>query len=222
MEPEPELIPLIGPADEVVGRYVEESPADLLVLGAFKDLDAGAPTHIGITAHRIVQYSPMSVLMLKGQNIKIERILACVTVAGTPVVDSALQLAKALDAKLEFLHVLPSNTEPRPQVVRSDDSALSILLDHDPRLSSFLRKTTATLNEAGLDASALQIWRGDILKTTLEVARTGHYDLIMMGNHSGPHYFIDTLANSVVSFAPKSVLIVRNRARRGIISRCGL
>ena len=213
VDPQPELIPLIGPPDEVIGRYLEESPADLLVLGAFKDLDAGAPTHIGITAHRIVQYTPMSVLMLKGQNIKFERILACVTVAGTPVVDSALQLAKALNAKLEFLHVLPSSTEPRPQPVRSDDPALSILLDHDPRLSAFLRKTTATLNEWGLDSNVLQVWRGDILKTILEVARHGSHDLIMMGNHSGPHYFIDTLANSVVSFAPKSVLIVRNRVQ---------
>ena len=59
----------------------------------------------------------------------------------------------------------------------------------------------------------LQVWRGDILKTILEVARHGSHDLIMMGNHSGPHYFIDTLANSVVSFAPKSVLIVRNRVQ---------
>jgi len=92
-----------------------------------------------------------------------------------------------------------------------DDAAFNRLLVQDARLAAFLRSTIVTLEAGGLDRSALEVWRGDVLKTILNLTQPGRYDLIMVGNHSGPNFFLDTMANAVLSYAPISVLVVRNR-----------
>ena len=83
-------------------------------------------------------------------------------------------------------------------------------------MSDFLQATIKILETGGMDRSALAIWRGDLLKTILNLTQPGDYDLIMVGNHSGPHFFRDTLANAVLSYANTSVLVVRNRVKRAL------
>ena len=155
----------------------------------------------------------MSVLIVKGWQSTIKRILACIAVDDLPVVDAALQLARAMKAELHVLHVLSTPGDDASLLLKPDDPSLQAILAQDARLSSFLRSTSATLQEAGFERSALQTWRGDVLQTILMVARNGGHDLIVVGNHSGPGFFADTKAHAVVSYAPHSVLIVRTRVQ---------
>ncbi len=211
LQPAPELIPLVGPPDQVVGQRLENSKAELLVIGAFQDGSHGA--EIGVTAQRVVRAAPMSVLVFKGQNLAIKRILACVTV-DTIVIDSALQLAKALGAELQLLHVLPATANMTPTWLAPDDLSLNMLMAQDTRLSAFLREILATLDEIGMPRTALQVWRGDPLKTILTVTKRGHHDLILVGDRANAPLFPGSLADSAVKFATKSVLIVRQRLQR--------
>ncbi|CAN5871824.1 hypothetical protein BH10CHL1_BH10CHL1_51250 [soil metagenome] len=211
LQPTPELIPLVGPPDQVVAQRLENSKAELLVLGAFKD--GGHNPEIGITAQRIVRAAPMSVLVFKGQNLALKRMLACITV-DTIVIDSALQLAKALGVELQLLHVLPATANMAPAWLAPDDLSLNMLMAQDTRLSAFLREILATLDEVGMKRTALQVWRGDPLKTILTVTKRGHYDLILVGDRANATLFPGSLADSVVKFATKSVLIVRQQMQR--------
>ncbi|CAN5515771.1 hypothetical protein BH10CHL1_BH10CHL1_50660 [soil metagenome] len=219
---QPELIPLVGPTDEVLGRYLAEHPVDLLVLGAFKDRSAGSPATIGITAQRVAQQAPMSVLMVKEQQATIRRMLVNIAVGDAYLIDSALQLAKALWAEVHFLHVLAAQSDITPQRVQETDPAFDHLLTQDPHLSDFLQSTIKTLETGGMDRSMLAIWRGDVLKTILNLTQPGHYDLILVGNHSSPRFFRDTIANAVLSYATTSVLVVRLRpgaSKKYLVSR---
>jgi nucleotide-binding universal stress UspA family protein len=212
LEPQPEFVPLVGPPDETLGHYWEKNAVDLLVLGAFADRGAGGPAHIGLTAQRAVQHAPMSVLVVKGWQTNIKRILACVAVDDMAVIDGALQLARALNAELQLIHILPAAGQARSSALSPDDLTLRAILERDAHLSSFLHKARETLNEAGHNPATLQMWRGEILKTILDVAKNDPYDLIVVGNHSGASFFLDTMAHAVVSYAAKPVLIVRTRA----------
>lgn len=210
---QPMLTPLVGPADVVLCPYLEQDSADLLVMGAFNDRSAGSHANIGIIAHRIAEAAPMSVLMVKGHHVKVRHLLACFAVGDRAVIDTALQFAKALGADLQLLHVLPSQADVAPKFLAANDPALQHVLDQDPRLAAFLQTTIATLQGAGIDRSRLQVWRGDPLKTILNLAEKGPHDLIMVGNHSGRNFFQDTMANAVLSYAPTSVLVVRARGK---------
>jgi nucleotide-binding universal stress UspA family protein len=212
LQPPAELIPLVGPPDEVLGQRLENSKADLLVIGAFKD---GSHTaDIGITAQRIVRSAPMPVLVFKGQQLAIKRILACVGVDDAAVIDNAIRLAKTLSAELQLLHVLPAEANATPKWLAPDDLSLNMLMAQNTHLSAFLREMLAMLDEVGMNRTALQLWRGDILKTILTVTKRGNYDLILVGDQSSATFFLGSLADSVVRFAPKSVLIVRQRPQR--------
>ncbi|MCX6046698.1 MAG: universal stress protein [Chloroflexi bacterium] len=208
LQPTPELIPLVGPPDQVIGQRLEKSKAELLVIGTFQD--SGHRAEIGITAQRVVRAAPMSVLVFKGQNLVIKRILACITV-DTIVIDSALQLAKALGAELQFLHILPATANMTPTWLAPDDLSLNMVMAQDTRLSAFLREILATLDEINMPRAALQIWRGDPLKTILAATKRGRHDLILVGDRANAPLFPGSLADSVVKFATKSVLVVRQR-----------
>jgi len=210
---QPTLTPLVGPADVVLGPYLEQHSADLLVMGAFNDRSAGSHANIGMIAHRVAEAAPMSMLMVKGHHVKVRHLLACFAVGDRAVIDTALQFAKALGADLQLLHVLPSQADVAPKFLAPNDPALQHVLDQDPRLATFLQTTLAAIQGQGVDRSKLQVWRGDPLKTILNLVEKGSYDLIMVGNHSGRNFFQDTMANAVLSYAPTSVLVVRTRSK---------
>lgn len=213
--PRPKLIPLVGAQDENLGNYLDKSFADLLVISAFADRDAGAPNHVGHTVQRVIQFAPMSVIVVKQKLTRFKRILACVGVDDTAVVESAIQLAKAIGAELQILHVLAGVSNTRGVQLAQDDPALKTLLERNPHSFAFLHKTVDTLNEWGFDRSTLQLWRGEILKTILDITRRSQCDLLVVGNHSGAEVFPDTMSYALVSYAPKSVLIVRTRSKTG-------
>jgi len=207
--PTPTLIPLVGPPDEVLGRHLENNPVDLLVIGAFKD--GSRTVDIGITAQRVVRAASMPVLVYKGQNLTVQRVLACISINDTTVIDSAIHLARTLGAELHVLYVLPSPANATVKWLAPDDLELNLRIARDPELATFLRETLATLQEMGIQRSALQIWCGDTLKAILTAAKRSQYDLILVGDQASAAFFPGTLADSVVRFSPRSVLIVRNR-----------
>jgi len=205
LTPQPEMAPLAGYADDVVGRYLAEHPADLLVIGAFSDRSAGGSATIGLTAQRLVQYTPLSVLMVKGQRSSVRKILAGVAGDDEVVTTVAAQLAGALGATLQFLHVVPaekgdSDTGP---------IALDEVLTTDAKQAGVLRNILAQLEVANVDAQALQVRRGVTADVLLDVAQAEQHDLIVVGGQSGAGFFLGSAANAVVRHAPQSVLVVR-------------
>ena len=216
VQPRPDVVPLVGFADEVLLKYLSEQPADLIFMGPFHDRGAGSSTAIGPTAQRLVQHAPTSVWMHKGRQTTIRRILACVAVDDTTVVDVATQLGRAMGATVNVLHVVPptaasylSTTAAKAAVNAS--ISVTQALAQGTHLSTLLQSWLRQLEQAGLDQDALLLEHGSAPEVILKTAQDGGYDLVVVGSQSGPGQFLGSVANGVVRYAKQSVLVVRTR-----------
>ncbi len=211
VEPRPEAVPLVGYPDEEVLQYVAGNPVDLLVMGAFHDRGASTSVAIGPTAQRVVQHAPTSVLMVKGRPRPIRRVLACAAVDDDVAVDVAAQLARALDADLKLLHVVPPSAAT--YLASSDGSELDLddVLAQGTRLSEVLKTWISKVEKQGFDQDAVIVRKGNVPEAILEVIHDQHHDLLVVGSQSGPGHFLGSVSNAVVRFADQSVLIVRTR-----------
>ncbi len=209
MEPRPEAVPLVGYADEELLQYVADHDVDLLVTGAFHDKGVGSATAIGPTVQRIVQHAPTSVLVTKGRAAPIRRILACAAVDDAVAVDVAAQFARAVDADLDLLHVVPPSAASYLATADASAIALDDVLTQGTRLSKTAKRWIERLQDQGYGRDAIIIRPGNVPEGILDYAQNGNYDLIIVGSQSGPGHFLGSVANAVVRFAEQSVFIVR-------------
>jgi nucleotide-binding universal stress UspA family protein len=213
IEPKPEITPLVGYPDEVVLNYLRENARSLLVIGAFADRSAGGVHSIGPTAHRLVQEAPVSVLLVKGNRPVYKRVLVCASVEDASVVSVAAQMAEAMGAELNLLHVVPPSAAPYLPDSGANTVDVDAVLQQGTRLSTVLREWEAKLNAHGFDRSAIIVQAGSAPELILQHTREGAYDLIVVGSESSPGHFPGSVANTVVRFADHSVLLVRTQAR---------
>jgi nucleotide-binding universal stress UspA family protein len=125
-----------------------------------------------------------------------------VPVDGSPpslaALDHAIVLAQRGDATITVLHVTVPDTlaaAGRDEVERSVTEAFQRA--HDRLGDRVLRRTTS----------------GDPLRTIVETARDGHYDLVVIGTHGRVgrlHAMLGSVAEGVVRNAPCPVLTVRD------------
>jgi nucleotide-binding universal stress UspA family protein len=202
-------VPLVGYADEVVLDYLDKYPAHLLVLGAFRDRGAGAANAIGLTAHRIVQSAPLAVLLAKGHVLRVRKILACADVDDDGIVPFAAQFARQVGAEFDLLHVVPPAVAP--YLASSDTGVITVeeIELQGTQLAAILEQWQTQLEEQRFSRQNIHFRRGHVTESILAMAREGKYDLIIVGSRSGPGHFLNTTANSVVSFAEQAVLVVR-------------
>jgi len=217
LDPRPQVVPLVGYADEVLLEQIGRSPVDLFCIGGFQDRGAGALNAIGPTAQRLVQHSPSSVLMYKGRRAKFRRILACVAVddsLDSMVVNAAAQFARAMDAELRLLHVVPPSAASYLSPARDDADGsgampLEQVLAQGTRLSELVKAWIAQLEGYGIGRDVMLVQRGSVPEAILKIAHDGLYDLVVVGSRSSPAHFLGSVANGVVRYAEQSVLVLR-------------
>jgi len=212
LDPRPEAEPLVGYADEEVLRYVATNPVDLLVIGAFEDRGAGPSTAIGPTAQRVVQHASTSVLLVKGRKTGFRRILACAALDDAVTVEVAAEIAHALGAQLELLHVVPTSAASYLASSDADSIPVEDVIAQGSRLSTVTRSWINSLAKQGYDRDAIVVRRGNVPETILDYVHQGNYDLVIAGSQSGAGHFLGSVANAVIRFAEQSVLIVRTRS----------
>ena len=203
-------VPLVGIANEVFLQHLKKNPADLVIVGHFGDrITSTQRTAIGTTAQRLLQNAPTSLLIVKGPTPNVKKILACTAIGDDVVVKTAAHLANAVGAPLRLLHVIPptdvlAEIYPEKSVIPLS-AAMGLSKDH----ASYLKQSQSTLTSLGFDKEALVIHHGPVAATILQEARTGNFDLIVVGSQSGPGHFVGSIANQVVRHADQSVLVVR-------------
>ncbi len=213
LRPQPEVLPLVGYADEVLLNYLEAHTCNLLVIGAFADRGTGGAHSIGPTAHRLVQEAPVSVLLVKGHRPALRNILVCAGVEDDAVVAVAAQLAQVMGAKLQLLHVAPPSAAPYLPESGSDTVNVAAVLSQGTRLSTMLHEWVNTLEAHGFDRSAIIVQPGSAPEVILQRTRGDDYDLVVVGSESSPGHFPGSIANTVVRFADQSVLLVRAKGK---------
>lgn len=207
-EPHPVLIPLVGPVDEAVSRYLEDEPADLLVIGAFKDRGSGDVSAIGETAHRLFGYAPKSVLVVKGEP-SIRHMLVCVTDYSTPLLDDALQFAQALDARIEVAYVAPPKNGAAPQWLDTTSTDFATTLDADRQLAGIWQRIQSRLNDRGVAAEALHLGYGDPVTAILQLAQRQRYDLLVTGAPGAQADVAGSFVDELARRSQQSVLVLR-------------
>lgn len=213
IKPHPMLIPIVGFADEVILNYVTKTPPHLLIMGAFRDRGAGASHAIGVTAQRVVQQAPVPVLIVKGHQVDLQRLLLCADVDDSTAVEFAARLAQHVGAQLDLLHVVPAaDASPLTQPT-STPSTVETALQQESTLSAVMPTWLEELTSQGYGREQILLRQGSVAESILAQSRQTNYDLIIVGSQADAGHFAHTVANSVVSFAEQSVLVLRAHPR---------
>ena len=126
--------------------------------------------------------------------------------------DSALSIAKSLNAKVTFVHVLPP-------IVMIPDQYLDVVtldrLDRQAREWSMrqLDRLVARAKKQGVKAVRM-LRKGDPAAQIVAGCRASKSDLIVLGTHGRrglPKFFLGSVAERVVSMASCPVVTVRGK-----------
>jgi nucleotide-binding universal stress UspA family protein len=202
-----------GHAAEQILDEAAEWNADLIVLG--RAGQRGLTRFLmGATAHRIIQYARCSVLLHKGDQLTLKKILACTAGSdpGLRDVDMAGQVAEQTQAEVTVLHVMS-------QVALSDkaylpDLAASAeeLIERQTREGQHLKAAIEKLIARSVNGRP-KVRHGFVVDEILAEVREGHYDLLVVGAHSAhglTHWLLDDVTADLLEETNLPVLVVHS------------
>jgi nucleotide-binding universal stress UspA family protein len=202
------------PAEEII-REAEEGRYDLVVVGERQHLGLYTRFLLGSTAIRVVEHAPCPVIIAKGKAGPIHRILLCDSGVQKPSVLSRFtaQLAGLMEdeVKITVLHVMSQmsagpGVEGRPLRATAEE----LIREHAPE-GELLEMDIQILARPRLHPSP-KVRHGLVVDEILAEARSGDYDLLVIGAHRGEGWrriLLDDLAHQIIEQADRPVLIVR-------------
>ncbi len=186
--------------------------ADLIVLG--RSGQRGITRFVmGATATRIIQYAPCSVLLYKGNQLSIKKILACTAGSelGLRAVEMAGRVAEYSHAEISVLHVMS-------QVAISDKAYLpdlgataEELIERQTREGQHLKAALAVLASRS-SRGVPKVRHGFVVDEILAELREGKYDLLVVGAHSAhglTRWLLDDVTADLLEAVNLPVLVVR-------------
>jgi nucleotide-binding universal stress UspA family protein len=224
------------PAQEIV-REAGEGRYDLVIVGERQNPNLLTRFLSGSTGIRVVEHAPCPVIVAKGRIGPIERILLCDSGAGDPGaapaapqppsrpnslgIEPAPSLLDRLTAQLgdllhgeeeiTILHVM-SQISAGPGVRGTQLRAgVEELIDEGAPEGELLVHDVQTLERPGIHARA-KVRHGLVVDEILDEARTGDYDLVVIGAHRGERWqriLLDDLAHRIIVQLDRPVLVVR-------------
>ncbi len=216
------------PAAEIV-REAEEGGYDLVVVGERPDRKLLARVLRGSTALRVVEHAPCPVVVAKGQARPIQRILLCDSgaenSAAVPPSTAAArkgpsvlsrftaQLAAVLHGEEEItvLHVMSQmSAGPGVRGEQLRAGVDELIQEHSPE-GELLARDIQALQRPGVHARP-KVRHGLVVDEILTEARTGEYDLVVIGAYRGAGWqriLLDDLAHQIIVQLDRPVLVVR-------------
>jgi len=201
-----------GNAEDVVVGAMGASAYDLVALGA---LGAKRSHHrfLSSVAMRIVERARSSVLVVKGNRPGLSRVLICASGAelGHLPVWAGAAIACGAKAQATVLHV--ADAMPSMYVgLEEMEETLAELLQSDTARAREL-KWAAQVVKAECEIAELKLRRGIVGDEILREARTGDYDLIVLGSSRSAggivRALMGDLTREIVTRAERPVLVVR-------------
>jgi len=204
-----------NPAEEIL-RAAEQEPADLIVLGS-RGLSAIAQLILGSVATRVARHAPCSVLIVRGRDGGLQRVL--VGVDGSECSQYAAEWLRGFPlppgCAVRFVTVLP----PTVDLVRATRMAPLAMAEEAVSLEKQIR-TEATERLAGLvsrfkadgRAAEAELREGHGAMGLVETAEQWSADLLVVGAHgmsAVERFLMGSVSEQVLRDAPCSVLIVR-------------
>jgi nucleotide-binding universal stress UspA family protein len=193
-----------GPAPIVLKEAIQESDADLLVLGG-KHHSALGRWLAGSTAHHAVRTADLPILITGGSDAAMKRVLVAVdlSAAARPTLDAAERFADLLGAQLRVLHVV----EPVPLL-----ADISMRLDEQDLVRHTEDELERTVWPLIGRAEAERLVRyGPAAATIASAAAEWHADLLVVGSHGKgwvDRVLIGSSTERLLNTLPTAMLVV--------------
>ncbi len=201
------------PAQEIISEAAT-GDYDLVIVGE-------RPKHrlmtrfLGSTAVRVIEHAPCPVIIAKGKTDPIRRVLLCDSGAMRPSVLNrfTVQFFDLLESKVEItvLHVMSQITAgPGVSSRQLLASAEELIQEHAPE-GEFLARDIQALGKLKVHSSP-KVRHGLVVDEILAEARSGDYDLVVIGDYQGQgwgRFLLDNLAHQIVVRIDRPVLVVR-------------
>lgn len=183
------------PAETII-KEAQDGNYDLIVMGHSGEKEE--EPHLGSVAKKVSMHSRTPVLIAKEKR-RISKIL--VPVDGSESAEKALQyavpLAKKTDAKMTLLYVQdPFLSKLRPELTKNIGTGI---------LSKAAEEVEGITPEQKLEL-------GDPAKMTIQTAKNGDYDIIIIGSKAqGPigHFLLGSVSDHIIHYADRSVLLIK-------------
>lgn len=201
------------PVEEII-REAQAGHYDLVIVGE----RAGhrlVTRFFGSTAIRVMEQAPCPVLIAKGKIGPIRRILLCDSGAeSTSLLQRfTAQLAELAESEVDItvLHVMSQMSAGpgvRGQQLRAD--AAELIQEHAPE-GELLAQDVQILTKADIHPSP-KVRHGLVVNEILDEARSGDYDLVVIGayrNEGWRHLLLDNLAHQIIAGLDRPILVVR-------------
>jgi nucleotide-binding universal stress UspA family protein len=202
----------VGQQAQQIVRLVRETDQELLVLG--ERVHHGLAKRIlAPTVQRVLEQMPCPVLIARGQVRPPKRILLCE--AGREpsllhrLMDRLMPLLKVADT-VTVLHVM-SQMAAGPGIKGWELQAdAQKLMEGDTPEGKLLEADLKRMEALQIHLEA-KVRHGLVVKEILAEARSGDYDLVVIGAHLGSRwerFLLDDLAQEIVDHADRPVLVV--------------
>jgi nucleotide-binding universal stress UspA family protein len=187
---------------------------DLLIIGESRTLQVGVPSLRERIAHRLAEQSPCPVLVVRSPARPFKRILMCDSGARTSVLRRfTIQILELLagEEEITVLHVM-SQISAAPGVPdRQLLADVQELIAEDAPEGRLLAQDLQLLERQGIHPTA-KVRHGLVVDEILAEARSGDYDLVVIGAHRGvgwQRFLLDDLAHKILAHMDRPVLVVR-------------
>jgi nucleotide-binding universal stress UspA family protein len=205
----------IGHAAEEILREAKEGSYDLLIVGESREYGPITRLREGSMASRMAEHAPCPVLVAKGRTGPICHILLCDSGAPSrPILNRfTAQLAELLEGEEEItvLHVM-SQISAGPGVRGKELRASAEELIEKHTLEGELLEQDLRILEKPHIHPHPKVRHGLVVDEILEEARSGDYDLVVIGAHPGEGWqriLLDDLAREIILHLDRPVLVVR-------------
>ena len=203
----------IGKPEEEIVNETHQYPYDLIIFDdpVRKQRNLGFKRTI---AQRIIEKVPCSVLIVRGKSQQFRKILLC---------DSGAEESRLMEKYLSqvinslgkeevptVLHVM-SQISAGPGVrgtqLRAD--AEELIETHTPE-GDLLKRDMEKLREAGLDP-IVKIRHGLVVEEILSEAKTGNYDLVVIGinQERWQHFLLDDLSQQIIKYLNQPIFVLK-------------
>jgi nucleotide-binding universal stress UspA family protein len=218
----------VGRAAEEILREAQEGTYELVILGANHHRNLVRRWLPALTAVCVAERAPCSVAIVKGKLGTIRRILLCDSGAHGPATAPPWEMSREVlsvserfavrladlfgdEEDVTVLHVMSqisAGPGVRGKQLRAD--AIELIGEHTPE-GELLARDVQFLERSGIHSRA-EVRHGFVVDEILAEARSGNYDLVVIGAPAGEgwrRFLLDDLAGQIVEQMDRPVLVVR-------------
>lgn len=203
----------VGALAEEAIQEASAGSYDLLVIGS-RGRRGIKRILFGSLAVRVMEHTPVSVLIVKGRKSRLKRFLICSAAgpASERAVQAAGELAQAMDASVTLMHVMSQVPLTQEACLADLEAPAEELIERCSREGVHLNHMLGLLAAEGTKARAV-VRHGLVVEEIVEEAREGRFDLLVIGAHVTPGInktLVGDLAEQILLAADLPVLVLRH------------